>query len=93
MRTSKGCTKALVQHALGAGFKVWRYKIEDTILDSKILDTLALLGPPQVLPVPYVFCPGCGWKYEAQEVAEFRAGLTCMNAERLDCNELLAYGP
>lgn len=26
------------------GFKVWRYKIEDTIIDSKQQDTLGLIG-------------------------------------------------
>lgn len=31
-------------HALQrGGFKVWRYKIEDTILDSRIVDKLGLL--------------------------------------------------
>jgi acetolactate synthase small subunit len=32
-------------HALQAeGFKVWRYKIEDIVMDSRINDTLSLLG-------------------------------------------------
>lgn len=33
----------LVTNLREKGFKVWRYKIEDTILDSRILDTLRLL--------------------------------------------------
>lgn len=35
-----GCVRALQ----GAGFTVWRYKIEDTVLDSRTKDELALLA-------------------------------------------------
>ncbi len=36
-------TKDLVWHLQKEGFKVWRYKIEDTVLDSKIVDVYGLL--------------------------------------------------
>ena len=36
-------TVRLVKHLQYNGFKVWRYKIEDTVLDSRIDDELSLL--------------------------------------------------
>lgn len=36
-------TKWIVEALLSAGFKVWRYKIEDIVLDSRINDELDLL--------------------------------------------------
>lgn len=36
-------TISLVENLQKEGFKVWRYKIEDTILDSKFNDSLGLL--------------------------------------------------
>lgn len=33
----------LIDHLKQYGFKVWRYKIEDVIIDSKIIDELELL--------------------------------------------------
>lgn len=36
-------TRALVEALQAAGFQVWRYKIEDTILDSRTDDVLGLL--------------------------------------------------
>ena len=39
----KARTEALVRELQAHGFKVWRYKIEDTILDSRNKDELELL--------------------------------------------------
>jgi hypothetical protein len=36
-------TKSVVKGLVASGFKVWRYKIEDTVLDSRIEDELHLL--------------------------------------------------
>lgn len=36
-------TKALVLALQAEGFKVWRYKIEDTVLDSRTEDVLGLI--------------------------------------------------
>lgn len=36
-------TQALVADLLAAGFKVWRYKIEDTLLDSRYGDVWGVL--------------------------------------------------
>ncbi len=36
-------TKELVKHLKQEGFKVWRYKVEDTLLDSKLKDIWELL--------------------------------------------------
>lgn len=36
-------TQNLVKHLKQEGFKVWRYKVEDTILDSKLEDIYNLL--------------------------------------------------
>lgn len=53
---SKNCddirlrTKTLVQHLQRSGFKVWRYKIENTLLDSQNEDVFGLVdgsAPPQ----------------------------------------------
>jgi len=38
-----GRTVGLIVDLKSAGFKVWRYKIEDTVLDSKYSDVLGLL--------------------------------------------------
>jgi hypothetical protein len=35
----------LIRQLQGHGFKVWRYKIEDTIIDSRHDDALGLLDP------------------------------------------------
>ncbi len=51
------------------------------------------LPETEIMPLPYVNCPECGWHYENHEVADWRAGLTCMNAERPGCNGVLEYGP
>ena len=37
-------TIGLVEDLKAAGFKVWRYKIEDTMLDSRHEDVFGLLG-------------------------------------------------
>lgn len=34
---------SLIFELKAAGFKVYRYKIEDTLLDSKSIDTLSIL--------------------------------------------------
>lgn len=36
-------TQSLIMSLKAAGYKVWRYKIEDTVLDSRAHDTLGLL--------------------------------------------------
>lgn len=36
-------TQSLIIALKAAGYKVWRYKIEDTVLDSRAQDTLRLL--------------------------------------------------
>lgn len=35
----------LVHAARQAGYKVWRYKIEDTLMDSRVDDVLGILEP------------------------------------------------
>ena len=42
--TLKTNMESLIKELLAEGFKVWRYKIEDTILDSKFNDSLELLN-------------------------------------------------
>jgi len=37
-------TRDTILHLQRAGYKVWRYKIEDTLLDSRIKDVFNLLG-------------------------------------------------
>ena len=37
-------TAGLIHDLQAAGFDVWRYKIEDTVMDSKIHDALELFG-------------------------------------------------
>lgn len=36
-------TKTLAEKLISAGFKLWRYKIEDTLLDSRFEDTLNIM--------------------------------------------------
>lgn len=36
-------TRGLIEALREAGFKVWRYKIEDTLVDSRFRDSLGLL--------------------------------------------------
>ncbi len=41
--------RSLVKELLSAGFKVWRYKIEDTVMDSRTSDELELLDDKRVV--------------------------------------------
>ena len=40
----EACTKEVIRELQAAGFDVWRYKIEDTAMDSKIHDVLGVFG-------------------------------------------------
>lgn len=37
-------TRNVVRDLISSGVVVWRYKIEDTLMDSKLLDEMELLG-------------------------------------------------
>lgn len=51
-------TRACVEALRGAGFKVWRYKIENTVLDSRNEDVWALVDPATP-PLPASMCGQC----------------------------------